>query len=211
MRFMFLLVILLQLISLPVFSETDLLPVKQASGSFSVKVDAAAVDETPPWGLVVLMLMLGGFIFMFLEIAIIPGFGVTGILGLTLLIGGIATAYFKLTTLMAVFTTFAGLAGVGALMMWFFLVFPKTRLGKNFILETDSSVENGYIAVEDMQRYLGKEGVSVTILRPSGIAKVDGERLDVITDGQFVEKGVAVKVVKTGAGKIIVAPIESEN
>lgn len=89
--------------------------------------------------------------------------------------------------------------------------FPKTSLGKNFVLSTESSVAEGFVAVEDMQRYIGCEGVATTMLRPSGIA--GGNVTDVITDGEFVEKGAKIKVVKAIAGRIIVTEIPggSEN
>lgn len=76
-------------------------------------------------------------------------------------------------------------------------------------MKCDSSVENGYIAVDDNERYVGKTGVTTTVLRPSGIARIEGERVDVITDGEFVEKGVEIRGSQTGAGKIVVTPVEN--
>jgi membrane-bound ClpP family serine protease len=204
MRYIFLLLIFCCCI--PVcFAAADLLPEKIAPGS-AVATEAVAISDTEPsWGIIVILLMLGGFFFMFMEIAIIPGFGMTGIIGIVLLLGGIIAAYMKLSTFMAVLATLGGIFGVVLLMLWFFFVFPKTRLGKQFVLEADSSVENGYIAVDDNERYIGKTGVTTTVLRPSGIARIEGERVDVITDGEFVEKGVEIRVPrsKTGNGKAV--------
>lgn len=198
----------------PVFlsAQTDtLLPEKVAGSQQSDKAtgSVALTDkaEKPAWGMMVITLMLGGFLFLFLEIAIIPGFGITGIIGILLLGGGIVAAYMKLSSGMAVFATFAGVVGVILMLLWFFLVFPKTRMGKNFVLSAESSAADGFVAVEDLQRYVGKEGVATTMLRPSGIARVDGERIDVITDGEFVEKGAKIKVVKAVAGRIIVVEV----
>lgn len=201
--------------AIPVMAGVDgaeLLPTKTvASGTDGGNSDAPASfsdqAEKPAWGMMVIALMLAGFLFLFLEIAIIPGFGVTGIIGILLLGGGIIAAYLKLSSGMAVFATFAGIGGVILLLLWFFFVFPKTSLGRNFVLATESSASDGFVAVEDMQRYIGKEGITTTMLRPSGIARIDGERLDVITDGEFVEKGVKIKVVKASAGRIIVTEV----
>lgn len=209
MRFWMFLMVLMLLLPLSVYSDGNLLPEKTTVVKSGESSDDSSKLQEPPWGITVVLLMLGGFFFMFLEIAIIPGFGITGIIGILLLLGGITAAYIKLSTMMAVVATFAGIFGVAALMLWFFLVFPKTRMGKQFVLETDSSVAEGFLAVEDMKKYEGKQGVSLTMLRPSGIARIDGERVDVITDGEFVEKGVEIRVVKTGAGRIIVAPVEN--
>ena len=60
-------------------------------------------------------------------------------------------------------------------------------------------------AVENTNRYLGAEGVAISNLRPSGIAKIADERVDVITDGDFIEKGTKIKVIKTTAGRVIVS------
>ena len=217
MRFIRVILLILLLFPTQVMSDgptKDLLPEKTSVGVEEVSSGQAPVTEPGdgvPWGFVVLLFMLSGFLFMFMEIAVIPGFGITGILGILLLLGGLVGAYLKLSTAMAVFATVAAIVGVVMLLMWFFLVFPHTRLGKQFVLQADSAAADGYIAVEDNQRYLGKEGVAATILRPSGIARIEGERLDVITDGQFVEKGVSIKVVRTVAGRIIVAPIEVQD
>jgi membrane-bound serine protease (ClpP class) len=208
------LILLLILSALPLsagVSDAELLPTKSEETAQPVSATSpASKAEEPAWGLTVVMLLLGGFLFMFLEIAVIPGFGVTGILGILLLGGGLVTAFLKLSTGMALVATFAAIVGVVLLLLWFFMVFPKTRMGKQFILQTDASSKNGFVAVEDNSAYIGKEGVTVTMLRPSGIAKIDGERVDVMTDGEFVEKGVKVRVTKTRQNTIIVTPVEEE-
>ena len=211
MKPLFLLLIIL--ISLPAFagvSDAELLPQKGAETTQPTAGNPSSGEE-PAWGLTVVMLLLGGFLFMFLEIAVIPGFGVTGILGLLLLGGGLVTAFMKLSMPMALTATFTAIIGVILLLLWFFLVFPKTSMGKQFILQADASSKDGFVAVDDNSAYIGKEGVTVTMLRPSGIAKIDGERVDVMTDGEFVEKGVKVKVTKTRQNTIIVTPIEEQS
>jgi membrane-bound serine protease (ClpP class) len=154
--------------------------------------------------------MLGGFLFLFLEIAIIPGFGAAGIIGLLLLGSGLVFAFLKLSMTMAVAATVSAMVGLVFLLIWFFYYFPKTSLGKKFVLEAESSVEDGCIAVQDLKRYVGKEGVTQTMLRPSGIALVEGERLDVISDCEFLEKGTPVKIVKATGGRLVVAAKDPE-
>ncbi|MBU1107693.1 MAG: hypothetical protein KKB51_13560 [Candidatus Riflebacteria bacterium] len=205
------LLLLFTLLAFPCYAgigDAELLPTR---GTESAQPDDGANRaEEPAWGLTVAMLLIGGFLFMFLEIAVIPGFGITGILGLLLLCGGLATAFIKLSMPMALLTTFSAILGVAALLLWFFLVFPKTNLGKQFILKTESSAADGFVAVDDKSAYIGKTGITLTMLRPSGIAKIDDERVDVISDGEFVEKGVRIKVIKTRQGGMIVTPIEEE-
>ena len=205
------LLLLFTLLAFPGFAgidDAELLPTK--TSETAQPSSGTSTSEEPAWGLTVAMLLIGGVIFMFLEIAVIPGFGITGILGLLLLCGGLATAFMKLSMAMAMVTTFLAILGVILLLLWFFLVFPKTSMGRQFILETESSAANGFVAVDDKSAYIGKTGVTLTMLRPSGIAKIDDERVDVMTDGEFVEKGVRIKVIKARQGGMIVTPIEDE-
>ncbi|GAB4282829.1 MAG: hypothetical protein Kow0029_28580 [Candidatus Rifleibacteriota bacterium] len=166
--------------------------------------------EEPAWGLTIVALMLGGFLFLFMEIAIIPGFGAAGIIGILLLGCGLVLAFMKLSTTMAVLVTMAAIIGLVLLLGWFFFYFPNTSLGKKFVLQAESTVENGCIAVQDLKKYVGKEGVATTVLRPSGIALVDGERLDVISDCEFIEKGTPIKIVKESGGRLVVTAVERD-
>lgn len=193
---------------LVVSADGDILP--EINTSTQDEKSATPASEEPAWGLTVIGLLLGGLLFMFLEIAIIPGFGAAGIIGLIGLIGGLALAYVKLSTGMAIAATVGAVFGTVLLILWFFYVFPNTRLGKQFVLEAESSVEDGCVAVQDLRKYVGKEGVTQTMLRPSGIAIVDGERLDVISDCEFVEKGTPIKIVKESGGRLVAAPIDPE-
>jgi membrane-bound serine protease (ClpP class) len=55
---------------------------------------------------------------------------------------------------------------------------------------------------------MGKCGVAITVLRPSGIAEFDGERLNVVSQGDFIGKDAAVKVIAIEGGRIVVAPVK---
>lgn len=193
----------------PAFAGVDaeILPEVSATNAATPSVNQV---EEPAWGVVIIGLLLGGFLFLFLEIAIIPGFGAAGIIGILLLGSGLILAYMKLSTGAAVAATMGAILGLMLLIIWFFYYFPHTSIGKKFVLEAESSVEDGCIAVQDMARYVGKEGVTTTVLRPSGIAVIDGERLDVISDCEFIEKGTLIKVVKETGGHLVVVAKESE-
>ncbi len=207
MKFLFS-VILFMLLFMPVFAGTDAELIPQVN-----QTPTSAPSEPtkePAWGLTVIGLLLGGFLFMFLEIAIIPGFGAAGIIGLIGIIGGLALAYMKLSFGMATAATVAAALGLVILLVWFFYYFPHTSLGKKFVLEAESSTEDGCIAIRDLKKFVGKEGVTQTMLRPSGIAIVEGERIDVITDCEFIEKDTRVKIVKEKGGRLVAAAIDPE-
>ena len=182
--------------------NTDALPLTVSSSS----QQADSGDNS--WFATVFAILLASLFFVFLEIAVIPGFGVCGILGGVFLVVGLLLAYIKLTVGMAVTATVVAVIGVVFLFVFAIWILPHTSLGKNFILKEEAPKPEDLSAVSDYTRFVGAEGEAISNLRPSGIAKVAGERLDVITEGDFVEKGMKIKVIKATAGKIIVAPME---
>jgi membrane-bound serine protease (ClpP class) len=62
----------------------------------------------------------------------------------------------------------------------------------------------GYISAPQRADLVGQEGVAVTDLRPAGTATIAGERVDVVTEGEFVAQGSAVRVVRSEGYRHIV-------
>lgn len=58
----------------------------------------------------------------------------------------------------------------------------------------------------DLARWIGREGATVTDLRPAGIAEVDGERLDAVAEGGFLARGTPVRVIAARLNQVVVAP-----
>ena len=89
-------------------------------------------------------------------------------------------------------------------------VFGKRMTTFNRIILTDStSTESGYVSNINRNDLIGKEGILVTDLRPSGTLLLEGERIDVVSEGSFVMRGTHVKVIKTEGSRIVVRPLES--
>ena len=157
------------------------------------------------------MLLVGsGVILLAAEIFVIPGFGVAGVLGIAALlsglslslIGGGATWDFILRAVGRVIFSLV-LALVGSLVLLRFL--PRLPFGKRLILETGLAAGEGYAsAPETDQNWLGKGGTTVSPLRPSGIADFEGERVDVVSDGEFIEAGAQVVVARVDGNRIVV-------
>ena len=57
---------------------------------------------------------------------------------------------------------------------------------------------------QDMQVFVGHEGKTLSVLRPSGIGDFDGMRLNVVTEGEFIENGTPIRIVRVEGGKIVV-------
>ena len=82
------------------------------------------------------------------------------------------------------------------------------RISKTlFLIQVDS--EQGYTSVRNEEELLGMEGVTLSLLRPAGQADIGGRRVDVVTEGEFIPKGVRVKVIKVEGFRIVVERVES--
>ncbi|MBS4173581.1 nodulation efficiency protein NfeD [Bacillus sp. FJAT-49736] len=80
----------------------------------------------------------------------------------------------------------------------------RMKLFKKIVLTDTFSTEKGYVSNINRTDLLGAIGKTMTPLRPAGTIDIHGERLDVVTEGGFIEKGVEVKVIKVEGVRIIV-------
>ena len=72
------------------------------------------------------------------------------------------------------------------------------------ILFDSARKEDGYVSNVNRTDLLGVEGITLTILRPSGTAIINDERIDVVSEGGFIPKNTKVKVVKVEGARIVV-------
>jgi len=85
----------------------------------------------------------------------------------------------------------------------------KGRLSRSdLILKGELSREEGFIATDQYDQYLGKEGITLTVLRPAGMAEIEGERVNVVSDGNFIDKGVRVRVREVEGPRVMVDRVE---
>ncbi len=89
------------------------------------------------------------------------------------------------------------------------LYFPQSFAGKLLILGRNLDRKSGYRGTEPLEQYVGQEGVSQTHLRPAGIAKIGSRRLDVVSEGTFIDKDRRVKVVAVEGNRMVVREIET--
>lgn len=158
-----------------------------------------------------ILLFIVGVGLILVEVFVIPGFGVAGILGIILMIAGLFLALAGqpqfITTddiFRAVYTLAGSLAMtiVGALALTAFL--PKTRLFGTFVLKEEQKRDLGYSSHQPYQHLVGKEGIALTTLRPAGTALIDDERVDVVSDGGYIEANKPIRVVRVEGIRIIV-------
>ena len=102
---------------------------------------------------------------------------------------------------------FLGLAAIGSPVVAFLALkaLPKTKLGQQLILREPSRSEIGMAAPPELQALVQQTGVADTTLRPAGIARVGGRRVDVVTRGELIEAGTSVTVLAVEGSRVIVA------
>ncbi len=150
-------------------------------------------------------LLIAGTLLLVAEI-FLPGM-IAGIFGLICWFGAVVWAgvEFGTSTALAVLAGEAvgGLALFLAWMNWF----PKSKLGARFSLPPTPDQRSA----EDHNLLLGKTGETLTSLRPSGVARIDGRRVDVISEGRHLDPGEQVEVVNVEGSRIVVRTFQNSN
>lgn len=168
----------------------------------------------------VLILFLAGIVLLLIEIFVIPGFGIVGIMGtlfiLTSLVLSMAEGRFKFLTWQNIQLSLSKVTAalIGSIILSIVLLkfLPRTSLGKQVILETTEESEEGYVVHTDARSELvGMTGVTITPLHPSGTMLLHNKRYDVVTEGDFIEKNMQVKVIVVEGARIVVRKVDENN
>ena len=171
-----------------------------------------------------ILIFLAGLVLLMLEFFVVPGFGVTGISGIVLIVFSLvltlvfnvgfkfnfnpefnASAYVSKMTILVLVSSLAGFS----LSLWLGkkLILAETRFG-SLALRTELESDKGFTS-QDMrnEQYVGKEGVAQTILRPSGKINIDGEVLDATVEHGYVEAGEKIIVTRFENAQLFVKKV----
>ncbi|MBK7107287.1 MAG: nodulation protein NfeD [Ignavibacteriae bacterium] len=158
-----------------------------------------------------IIIFIVGLVLLLIEIFVIPGFGITGIIGIILMFGSLflglisdfplldwgiislAIIQFAATLLLTIFVIFSILK---------FL--PKSEMWGNLILNKNIDEKSGYAADIRVKDLVGKNGIALTDLRPSGIALIENKRVDVVTSGNYISKDTKITVISEEGSKVVV-------
>lgn len=146
---------------------------------------------------VIVAALVVGLILLFTEIAVVPGFGVAGALGLLALAGGAIAAWTELGPFWGGLTGAVSVVAAGVMMVWL----PKSRVGRKMVLEHSQAEA---ISQEDRSGLLGRRGITVTPLRPIGRVRFGSEEVDVMTEGEYVDSNQEVEVMSVEGPRIVV-------
>ena len=152
----------------------------------------------------VLLLFIGGLALIGLEM-FVPG-GIVGTVGIITVV--YAIIYVNKSTYYIAFILVVSL--IIAVILYYVNrnVFHKKLMFLDRLVLNDSiSTEDGYVASESRVELVGQILKAYTDLRPAGVAILDNEKLDVVTDGDFIEKGNEVEIVRVEGMRIVVKKI----
>lgn len=164
-----------------------------------------------------LLLAAAGVLLLALELLVVPGFGVAGVLGILALLASLVLTLLGAGDTAAAILTAAGrvvfallFALLASLALLRFM--PRLPFGRRLILERGLAAADGYAAApEGDARWLGKTGRASSTLRPAGIAEIDGERVDVVSEGELIDAGALIEVTRVDGNRIVVRHLTKDN
>ena len=153
----------------------------------------------------VAVLAVLGLIGILWELHVVPGHGLPGILGVGALLAAMLFA-FGLPFL------FVGIETVATAIVLTVIAFtltvravPQNAWAHRLALAAAQGPE--YVASSDYRQLRGRIGTAVSYLRPAGIASIEGRRVDVLTEGEFIGQGTPIRVVRVEGARIFVEPV----
>lgn len=146
-----------------------------------------------------------GLVLLLVE-AMFPGFGVAGITGVIVVIISIIMISSNIIQGLLI------LIATAVILMLIIVAMVKLGWAKKylkfFVLKTEQKNEEGYISNNKYTSYIGKTGTAVTPLRSAGTIMIGNVKLDAVSEGEFINKGADVAVIKVDGSSIIVREVK---
>ena len=168
--------------------------------------------ETPE-----IIILFVGVALLAIEILFIPGFGIAGIPGIILIFIGAILSFQDFTIprtpydvdlfIMNIFTVMCSLIGSGIAIFLLFKFMPGIPLFNRLVLTTSETAQGGFVIPSQPaggSDLTGAKGIALTALHPTGKIEVNNNTLDVVTDGEFIEKGQTVEIIEVRGNRIVV-------
>lgn len=152
-------------------------------------------------GMEAVILLIVGIILIILEFFVAGGilgfFGVASIV-IALLMSGYTLSHMTMSVAIALV---AAIIVAVVLYKW---IGTERGIFKKLILRDRTMTEQGYVSQVTRTELIGKEGITITPLRPSGTVLFEEERLDVVSEGNFIEKDKKVEIIHVEGVKVVV-------
>jgi membrane-bound serine protease (ClpP class) len=159
-----------------------------------------------------IILLAAGIALMLVEVLVLPGFGVAGVLGIIAMMGSIFLSLIGQMPTMGDMMVALQILGTSMLIVGFVgwqLIkrLPDDRRAHRLFLNESLTRELGFTSSHARDQLIGAEGVALTDLRPSGAARFGDESVDVVSRGTFVTAGTPVRVVSAEGYRHVVEPL----
>jgi membrane-bound serine protease (ClpP class) len=150
----------------------------------------------------VIALLTLGYLLMLMEL-FVPG-GILGILGIGSVVYGCWLAF----SLGPAWGAASILLSLAAAVIAVVLV-VRSRTARKLVLDSSPS-RNWKAPDRDLETLVGETGMTISPLRPAGIADVGDRRLDVVTDSEFLDAGVPIRIREVEGPRVVVEPVRVE-
>lgn len=156
-------------------------------------------------GPLVIILAIIGIAGVLWELHVVPGHGAPGVLGGVMLLLSVLLAFGTPMIFVAMQTVASAIVLTVILFYVATRIFPENAWIRKLTFAGAQGAD--YVTSSDFSSLLGKSGVASTFLRPAGVALIDGQRADVLTQGEFIQEGTPVRVTRVEGSRIFVEPI----
>lgn len=156
------------------------------------------------------MLLGAGLIALGIEVFVVPGFGIAGAISILCIGGAVFLALIGNLPTWSDVVRASGIistTGIMVIASIYLVVRQLPARGRGIFLMTAADKDTGYIASAPREDLVGAEGVAATDLHPSGTAVLGGERLDVVSEAGFINKGERIRVVRSEGYRHVVEPL----
>jgi membrane-bound serine protease (ClpP class) len=169
-----------------------------------------------------IMVFVIGVILVAVEIFVIPGFGISGVLGILLIFTSLVLSLVNNVNFdfdgvkvdgigTAITTVVIGIFGGFIISLYLGNKVFSAQSGpfKNMALKTVQNVSDGFVSVEVSLFLLkGKNGIAETVLRPGGKVLIEGGVYDAVAESGYIEKGENIHVIKVESAQLYVEVVE---
>jgi membrane-bound serine protease (ClpP class) len=163
-----------------------------------------------------LILLAGGITLLAVEMFVLPGFGIAGIAGIIAILGALYLS--MVNPAVATSTDYAFAFGTLSLAIIVVIVagwallrhLPRSRgLNRSGLMLGDAtSRETGYLSSAIRAELVGAVGVALTDLRPAGAGRFGDERIDVVSDANWIGAGTPIRIVRSDGYRHVVETVE---
>ncbi|MHC4454851.1 MAG: NfeD family protein, partial [Planctomycetota bacterium] len=171
--------------------------------------------ETPE-----IIIFFTGIVLIAVEILFIPGFGIAGIPGIILIFIGAILSFQDFTIpktpydtelfITNIFSVMCSLLGSGIAIFLLFKFMPSIPIFNRLVLTSSETAQAGFVIPPQpagKSDLTGKKGKTITTLHPTGKIEVNNNTLDVVTEGEYIEKGQIVEIIEISGNRIVVKAI----